>query len=154
MFVSIDPGITTGWAIWNDEGLLDCGLGDPRSSEKHKAEHVHDVWIESPVIYPRSKARPADITTLARGAGRWAGRYDVLAVEAHFVEPAQWKGQVPKDIAHARMWDRLQPLEKNIVERACKGLAPSTRHNVLDAVGIGLWVARRSSLPFSAGRST
>lgn len=154
VYVTIDPGLQTGWAIWNVSGLVACGLGDPRLHARHvvhssnrSADTIGDVWVESPVIYPRSKARPADIMKLAREAGRWIGIYSTLGVEAHLVEPAQWKGQVPKDIHHARVWAALTSAEQALVSVSVKVIAPSKRHNVLDAVGLGLWVAER------AGRS-
>jgi hypothetical protein len=152
VYVTIDPGLTTGWAIWTQSGLVACGLDDPRSSPHHLVvvpadddrETIGDVWIEDPVIYPRSKARPADIMALKGNAYRWAGRYDVFGVYVHFVEPAQWKGQTPKDIHHSRIWARLTLDEREVVNEAARGMAPSKRHNMLDAVGLGLWVANRS----------
>src|SRR5580700_11155234 len=111
VYITIDPGTNLGWAIWNVKGLVACGLGDPRSSQKHvvtsdtlDADVIHDVWIEDQVIYPRSPVPPSDILTLAKGAYRVAGRYDAIGVTVHFVEPMRWKGQVPKDIHHARVW--------------------------------------------------
>lgn len=150
VFVTIDPGEQTGWAIWNVAGLVACGLGDPRTCSKHVVwddndaiDQISDVWIESQVIYPRSKARPRDILKLAQDAGRWAGIYSTLGVDAHFVEPAQWKGQVPKHIHHPRIWAALSAKEQELVNTGCRGLAPSKRHNVIDAVGLGLWVRRQ-----------
>lgn len=149
--MTIDPGLATGWALWRGTTLVDCGLDDPRRSELHvvnpPGEYVGDVivdaWIEAPVIYPRSKARPADIMNLCRQAGEWFGTYRTLGVEAHYVEPAEWKGQVPKDIHHARVWAVLSDDERSVVTTAGNGVAPSKRHNILDAVGLGLWVAKR-----------
>lgn len=138
MLLSIDPGLATGWALWSP-ALAGCGLGDPPSEFSPS-----DVWIEAPVIYPRSKARPADITKLSREAGEWAGRYHSVGAQAHYVRPSEWKGQLPKDVCHARVWAVLDAKEQDIVRKALKGMAPSKRHNVLDAVGIGLWVLRRA----------
>ena len=149
MFVTIDPGISTGWALWLGDALIACGVGDPRACSLHvvKSPHmsvnvVDDVWIESQVIYPRSKVPPNDIVKLAHDAGRWAGRYDVLGVAVHWVEPARWKGQVPKDIHHARVWAELDNDEKDRVNLSLKGVAPSKRHNALDAIGLGCWVRK------------
>lgn len=128
-------------------GLVACGLDDPRTCSKHvvtsndpQADVIHDVWIEDQVIYPRSPVPPQDILTLAKGAHRLAGRYDTLGVVVHFVVPFKWKGQVPKEIHHARVWAVLSDAEKEIVNKAVRGVAPSKRHNVFDAIGIGLWV--------------
>ncbi len=150
MFVSIDPGVTTGWALWNLRGLVACGLGDPRVCPRHVVvpraddeDVIHDVWIESQRIYPHSHADPNDILKLAQDAGRWAGIYAAVGVEAFYVEPSTWKGQVPKAIHHPRIWGALTAPEQAIVASAGKGVAPSKRHNMMDAVGIGLWVRNR-----------
>jgi hypothetical protein len=50
------------------------------------------------------------------------------------VKPREWKGQVPKDVHHARLVKTLTPEELAMVEASAP---PSLRHNVLDAVGIG-----------------
>lgn len=156
MFVTIDPGLDTGWGIFDGAGrLIVCGLGDPRTHWQHVVTRhpkvagptIDDVWIEKPVIYPRSKARPADIMKLAVEAGRWAGIYSCLGVAVHFVEPAHWKGQVPKAIHHRRVLAGLTEAEIGAVELGCKNLAPSRRHNVLDAVGLGLWARRQLPAP-------
>jgi len=65
----------------------------------------------------------------------------------HFgVKPREWKGQVPKDVHHARLVKTLTPDEMAMVERAAP---PSLRHNVLDAIGIGkYWFqSRRGAAP-------
>lgn len=159
MYITIDPGTNLGWAIWNALGLVACGLDDPRSSPKHivtsvepDVDVIHDAWIEDQVIYPRSPVPPGDILTLAKGAHRFAGRYDACGVVVHFVEPSTWKGQIQCNCSktitfaacrhHARTWSALNPHEQEIVHKALKGVAPSKRHNVLDALGIGLWVRR------------
>lgn len=151
MFVTIDPGEQTGFALWSFRSeLLACGLGDPRSHPGHviasvseTADFVCDVWIEWPVIYPRSKARPRDILTLARCAAEYGGMYKVHGVDVHYVEPAEWKGQLDKDISHRRAYAQLAVVEQDIVDRAGKGLPASRRHNMLDAVAIGVWVRNR-----------
>lgn len=141
MFVTIDPGAQTGWAIWSPAGaLVDCGLGDPRKSSKHIADDIDTVWIESQVIYPRSRVPPNDIVKLAQDAGRWFGVYATLGAAVNWVEPARWKGQLPKRVHHPRIMAALTSHERQIVAEGCCALAESLRHNVLDAVGLGLWV--------------
>ena len=144
MLLTIDPGLDAGWAVWDPCGLVQCGLGDPRAYvQPRPPARLRDVWIERPVIYPRSKVPPNDIVTLALNAGRWEGIYSHLGLEVHFVEPATWKGQVPKNIHHRRIRAALSHLENDIVAKAIAPLAPSKAHNVLDAVGLGLWVRTR-----------
>ena len=148
MFLTIDPGADMGWSLWDGGRLADCGLGDPRTSHYGHPNLYSCVWIESQVIYPRSKARPADILKLAQAAGRWAGIYSALGVPARWVEPAQWKGQIPKPkrgetyIIEKRVLEVLSPPERAVLDLGCKGLCASKRHNVIDAVGIGLWVRK------------
>ena len=90
----------------------------------------------------------ADILKLAQAAGRWAGIYSALGVPARWVEPAQWKGQIPKPkrgetyIIEKRVLEVLSPPERAVLDLGCKGLCASKRHNVIDAVGIGHWVRK------------
>lgn len=55
-------------------------------------------------------------TPVAINAGEWGGTYRTLVAEVHYVTPAEWKGQLPKDIHHARVWAALTsypPLSKS-----------------------------------------
>lgn len=138
MLLAIDPGADTGWAYFEKKKLTKCGLGAP------PVVGVTEVLIEKPTLYPRSKARSSDVITLAVRAGECGGAYGSLGVAVEYVEPRTWKGQVPKDVHHARIWATLAQDERLVVDRAVSGLAPSKRHNVLDAVGLGLYgVGRR-----------
>jgi hypothetical protein len=104
------------------------------------------VVIERPMIYPggRQKARPADIIALAVRAGEWGGKVAAFTGSVpEYVEPARWKGQVPKDIHHARILAKLSPEEQAVLTSAGNGVAPSKRHNIVDAVGIGLFAVGR-----------
>jgi hypothetical protein len=98
------------------------------------------------MIYPggRQRARPADVIKLATRAGEAAGQYArPYGVEPEYVEPHAWKGSVDKNTHHARIWAKLKPDEQAIVSAAARGIAPSKRHNILDAVGIGLFAVGR-----------
>lgn len=100
-----------------------------------------DLVIEVPQVYVagRSKGDPDDllelagvdgaITTLLR-PGKIAG-----------FKPREWKGQVPKEIHHARVLRKLNEAETAVLERA--NVPPSLRHNVVDAVALGVWFLRR-----------
>jgi hypothetical protein len=99
------------------------------------------------MIYPggRQKARPADIIKLATRAGKWEGLVSAFVglEEVEYVEPHKWKGTIAKEVCHARIWSILSADEKATLAKVCEGVAPSKRHNVLDAVGIGLWAVGR-----------
>lgn len=141
--LAIDPGVHRhAWALIG-KGLLDCGIGErfPRD--------INRVVIEMPRIYPkaRSKVPPNDIVDLAYAAGVAVG--GIIAgdpnVKVQVVTPREWKGTIPKTkkwdryIIHKRIAQWLTPPERIVYVKALEQVAPSLRHNIVDAVGIGLW---------------
>lgn len=150
MLLAIDPGVDTGWAEFALTGeLRKCGLGHPRSGE-----WLERIVVESPKLRPYGEKNPNAILTLARTAGYLAGRAVEAAcasVQVEYLTPNDWKGSTPKDISHARIWARLTDAEKEIADSYFRsapgrnGLAPSKRHNVLDAIGIGLFAVGRKA---------
>lgn len=137
--LAVDPGLHTGWAAFAASGgvggalslggdLVACGLGDP------PCESAPSLVIEVPQVYPRQRVPPNDLITLAFQAGRYAGR---AAGEVHEVRPHQWKGNLPKDVCEARVRAALSEAERAVLDAA---RAPAGhRHDVADAVGIGLF---------------
>lgn len=102
-------------------------------------DYFDEIVVEGQRIYPHSKADPEDIMRLAFAAGVAANQFRVAHEGATpyptmIVEPAQWKGSLPKDVAHARILSRCI-LDANAVE-AVSG--PHKSH-VIDAIGIALW---------------
>lgn len=147
MLLAIDPGVDTGWATFNGERrLTGCGLSRAGANPP-PLEGLSRVTIECPALRPRGEKNPNAILKVARSAGEWAGR--CYPAEVVYVTPNQWKGTLPKSVSHARMWAKLDEKEKSIVDKAFKqapgrnGLAPGLRHNVLDAIGIGLFSVGR-----------
>ena len=124
--------------------------------------------IETPRIYPHDPPRrPNDILELATAAGRLEGWLQRHSIVTRLVFPLDWKGQVKKPIHHQRIWRVLDERERDLVAeaalmstkaieakiyRACDTLAKTgavrryswKAHNLLDAVGIGLWDLRRT----------
>jgi hypothetical protein len=142
MLLAIDPGQATGWALLNFEGrLLHCGLNTPPDALPAASR----VVVERPRIYPGGRTKnPNDVLSVALNAGEWAGRYQARGFATEYVEPSKWKGgSVPKEISHPRIFAKLLPSEQLVLSDAGKGIAPSKRHNIIDAVGIGLWAAGR-----------
>jgi hypothetical protein len=156
MLLAIDPGLDTGWALFSTAGqLVACGLGDPRLSDRHRVADLRTVVIERPFVYPRGQTKnPNDVLSLAVNAGEWGGLYRQWA-DVKYVLPFQWKGSVPKKISHARISAKLSDAEKAVVDtamargRSCaskalgRPIARSLQHNVLDAVGLGLFTVSR-----------
>lgn len=144
MLITIDPGACTGWAVWDDDGLMNCGIFEAGSdSMPVRPNGTYSVWIEYPVIYPRSKARPSDILTLAKIAAQYGGAYREMGCVVTYVEPAQWKGQLSKKISHDRIWASLNATEQEKARRLLSSVSPKKRENALDAIGIGQWVRSR-----------
>lgn len=148
MLLAIDPGADAGWSLFAGGKLAACGL---HPKQPAPASRATSALIERPKIYPppRQKARPRDVITLALRAGDWAGRiFEVSGgrVVAQYVEPDEWKGgPVKKENHHPRIWARLDPAEQAIVSDAARGIAPSKRHNIMDAVGLGLYAVGRKA---------
>jgi hypothetical protein len=130
--LAVDPGASTGWAAFSGDRLAAWGLGDP------PVESAGRIAIELPQVYPRQQVPPNDLIALAFLAGRYAGR---ARGAVSTVLPHQWKGNMPKDVCAARVRARLSPEERAVVD-ACD-VPDKQRHNVLDAIGIGLFALGR-----------
>ena len=147
--VSLDPGLRgCGVAWWAEDGSLlfvdylrnPVKKGDgPGAWMGYGGCHIRDTdpdyfISEVPQVYRAgaSKGDPDDLIQLAGVVGVFSS---IFRATTHFgVKPREWKGQVPKDVHHARLVKTLTPEEMAMVEASAP---PSLRHNVLDAVGIG-----------------
>ncbi len=147
--LAIDPGANQGWAFFQklsgEWTLIRCGLGVIPASICPES-----VVIEQPVIYPHAKARPNDIITLALAAGTTVGRlvarWPDLETNVHWVQPRAWKGTINADIMTRRIESKMGPVAMDMVKEL--NLSASKRHNVVDAVGLGLYFlnARQANL--------
>ena len=147
MLITIDPGLRhCGCALWKEDGTLDSAeLVKSRERTARGpvawkamadqvfvryAGHVSRVVVECPRIYPHTDQHKGDLNDLIELAGVVGALASVFDVNVTHVYPADWKGQVPKEIMNERCLftlsqaERLQLLHKD--------------HNTLDAVGIGL----------------
>lgn len=118
---AIDPGEHAGWAMFSDRDLVACGPGTPDV-------FVGEVVIECPFIYPRGEADPNDLIILARRVGRLEERAGKPCV---LVFPRTWKGTIKKAIMTARIRKKLTDTERTLLTK--------DDHNVIDAIGLGLW---------------
>lgn len=133
--ISIDPGASTGWAIIRSVGggieVLDSGQCPVRSvgPTLPVARHIDVGVCEVPRIYPgKGKADPGDIVTLALRLGIVIGSIDTVKIWRG-VHPMTWKGQLPKDVCHARLRSRFRAL----------GSVPTSQTDRLDAIALGVW---------------
>ena len=156
MLVSIDPGVKDcGVALWDDNELAAAWLARGRAWDETSlivketlAQRVEGqvlrggiVAIERPKVYHQSKQRgdQRDIISLAIFVGSVATRLLSLGLQPVFYEPSAWKGSVPKDVMVERIKKKLSAEEHARVDLP----SPSLRHNVWDAVGIGLYHLKR-----------
>ena len=139
MLLAIDPGLDSGWALFApDRSLLACGLGTPKTGG------VTEAIIEHPFIYPGGRTKsPNDIVKLAINAGEWSGRLRDRGVKVRFVYPRDWKGTIAAEICCNRALAALSDAEAAKYAHAVASVAKSKHHNVLDAIGLGLFAVGR-----------
>jgi hypothetical protein len=118
--------------------LVAAGVG----AESVEVGSASEAVIEKPVIYPGGRTRnPNDILKVALSAGEWAGRFKVAGLSIRYVEPRNWKGTIKAEIVCDRTLAKLTESERKIYDAV--RLAPSKKHNLLDAIGIGFWACGR-----------
>lgn len=150
--LAIDPGGCAGWALYETTPLRSeqhkatlkaCGIWEKEYSDYSKDRPRPDrVIVEVPQIWPNTPNKQ-DIITLAYRLGRyvqWIGCDDITEVY-----PVTWKGDLSKAVHQPRIWDKLRPDEQEVLRAAGKGMAPSKRHNMIDAVGLGLYGVGRKA---------
>jgi hypothetical protein len=124
---------------------------------------LDSLVIEKPVLRGANGKDPNDCVDVF-GAARLTEGYIVAhgGPAALYVIPEDWKGSFKKPPHHRKVWAELSPDEREVfardaghevdeirdkIEAACQRLARSRKvtgyswkaHNLLDAVGLGLW---------------
>ncbi len=130
MLIAVDPGVHACGVAWFDNGTLRaCAYtAEPLTLRYSPCECVCEI----PQVYSGDGAKKAAaLIDLAVAAGRMTGQ-----LPTKYVRPASWKGQVPKDIHHARVRAVLTPAEFAVYNAV--DCPASKRHNVLDAIALGL----------------
>ena len=134
---AIDPGVhMCGIAVFDDTRLISAFYGKlPEDGNYSTCELI----IEMPRIYPGSGQQKGDLNDLLNLAAV-VGHNEALfsALRSRRVFPAQWKGQVPKKAMNQRILKRLSLFEAARIQSA-----GAKSHNVIDAVGIGLFACGR-----------
>ncbi len=145
--VAIDPGNCTGVAVFVDGVLVFAYASTPAGSLilppgdiLQRASEAHGI-VELPRIYPskgrnRGTKNPQSIVRLAVTLGRWEERLNALGIAFDEVHPRDWKGTVNKDAMCRRIERRLTAAERAVLDAL--ELPDSKRHNVVDAIGLGL----------------
>jgi hypothetical protein len=159
--LAVDPGLNaTGWARFERGTLVACGLLTASHTETvaNRARRMHSglagvvahaspllLLVEKPQVYPQRKQRgdPNDLIALAVVAG--ALLTSMPNTDVALISPRQWKGTIPKErkltdyLVHTRILKVLCAGERRVYDYALAQHPESLRHNIADAVGIGLW---------------
>jgi hypothetical protein len=153
MILSIDPGKKhIGWALFTVSGAFcDAGLARGASLEEQMSQMperdiITRVVGEVMTHYPTARARDAkanDLLDLQFRMGYIAGCYHATF---YGYRTAEWKGQLPKEVCKQRILRRLAGSDEELLTHLLTLVPPSLRHNVYDAVGIGLHHLKRGVL--------
>lgn len=99
------------------------------------------VVVEYPEQYSHTPAPRSSVQGLACTGGGIVSMLKRDSNRVEFVLPKVWKGQVPKDIMLNRIVSRLDSTEQELLEK--KNYIKSKKHNVIDAIGVGLYKLSR-----------
>lgn len=151
--ISFDPAVHhVGWAAFDAGKLARCGLenGKPLGAALERRFRAGTggwqglrVIVEVPQVYQQRNWRgdPNDLIEVALVAGRVAQSFGADGPEAELIRPHAWKGNAPKEVMLKRIVNRLDDAEQAVLHTA--KVPGSLRHNVIDAIGIGLWALGR-----------
>lgn len=132
------------WAAMASE----VSVGVANVLARYAPSFANSVVVECPQAYnPKfQKGDQNDLIELAAVAGAVQGKFYLnpfKGLEAHVSYlPAQWKGQVPKEIHNRRVMESLTEAERNVIDEC----PPSLLHNVIDGIGIGLFHLQKLGL--------
>jgi len=142
LLIAIDPGNDTGIAVFCKGILTDAWLVAPYEFIAMAPGYFPhgEVIFELPATRgPGSPVDPNDLVAVAVQAGYVARGFEPSAL--WYVKVGQWKGQRKKRVDNAYTLRTLSDIELARLPKLPKG----EMHNVLDAVGIGLWLLGRTT---------
>lgn len=160
--IAIDPGVKSiAYALFFKDMLIDCGYKTTMRAID-LSDLVSEIWpdwsdditdlsvvCEMPRMARGRPERINDQIDLACSAGiiasalvRHFENVPDIVEDTQFVYPSTWKGQRPKDVDNKYTLSLLEERELEILDNCY--VKKSLKHNVIDAIGIGLWkVGRR-----------
>lgn len=144
ILISIDPGKTTGWAVFENGVLAAAYVASWTTTfQWMKMNRLFDrdpdeVLGELPCVYPGPQpSDPNDLIQVAEQLGELLSLYRARGCNVSTVAPRTWKGTVPKDKHQPRILSKLTPAELALVPKMPRAKRPE--HNAVDSVGLGLW---------------
>lgn len=160
--LAIDPGVRgVGAAIFCDGQLYDCAYLTTTEDAlelqaralslrvvdfvtAHSGMRYPDVVVCERMVYERRGGRsgrasiPEDLLAVTHVGGVILGAFPA-AMHA-LPTPRTWKGgSIPKEVHHPRMLGGLPYEALRVITIRAREVGVSKAHNMLDAVGIGLW---------------
>lgn len=144
LLYTVDPGKhKSAVASFLNGELIGVWFAKPETMEM-AAKNLGRVAMERPRSYPGSPVRENDLLDLMAAGMEVAAQLKRPLETVQLVTPAEWKGQVPKPITKKRIEGKLSQAERMRLG-SCLLLAPvGERHNLFDAVGIGLFILKRA----------
>jgi hypothetical protein len=159
--ITFDCGLAyVGGALFDADTkkMLECFYIDTGVDARDEAEQtadlvlkIHEIFkpfldnaqivVEYPEQYSQTPAPRSSVQGLACTGGGIVCMLKRPTNSVHFVLPKVWKGQVPKDIMLERIVSKLSEDEKVLLES--KKYAKYKKHNVIDAIGVGLYKLER-----------
>lgn len=149
------PWLERAWYQYNSERVergpkawADMGRAVNRGLEERGfSTNVDVLCIEYPQVYKTrwQKGDQDDIIQLAAATGSVSRSLDIA--NKFGVVPVAWKGNVPKPVHNGRVMKRLTEEEKGLMESCPENL----RNNLIDAVGLGLYIIGRAGLKRGTG---
>jgi hypothetical protein len=139
---AVDPGLrkdrpNLGWALFQKKKLVQASV-EKSVRELPWMGITCSAIIEAPRWYPREhRIDTNDLLDLSVLVGEIKGRFESFNALVELVYPRTWKGTVPKDIHNKRVLAALNSEELKVLPKRPR--AKDVDHNLLDAVGIGLW---------------
>jgi hypothetical protein len=162
--LAIDPGYSfsngAGWAHFSDGKLKNCGVEAPFASGLDSKQSCLEVleklskqWenlmgfhknpellcLESPIVYPRysQKIDTRSLDNIHFLNGMLSERFNPR--ELLIPTPYQWKQNKPKDIHRHEIMAALDQKSQYILTNTLNQIPRNKWHNVIDAVGLGLY---------------
>lgn len=145
MFYSVDPGKKQSAVACFKNGELIAAYFAHQTSIKLTDEKLRgEVVMEVPVVYPGSDTNPNDLVDITAAGMGVAAQLSLPLTRIRQVKPAEWKGQVPKKITQQRIERLLTQAERIRLGQCLSPVKSGLRHNLWDAVGIGLFALKRA----------
>lgn len=155
-FVAIDPGLRgCGVAVFRNGRVKEAVYVESQERKARGADcfvaMADEVYrwrwercakgytiVELPQVYT-SKHQKGDQDDILQLAGVVGAICQCNGGDVQTVRPREWKGTVAKEVMATRIVSRLDEAERAAIVRKSAALD----HNIIDAIGIGLWYLGR-----------